>query len=144
MDIRSLVVNDGTVSRSRVLGHSQHEADTAAIEEGHIGGFEQERQSEHVPVKRQGSRNVFDGQCDLSDGCNGGAWFGSRAHAGEYNGLFPGFWKHLFEFLQRVSFRTRADDDAAGRQRVLVVVFVQELQPFRVEERRAGSGALQE
>ena len=71
----------------RLFGMSEHEANTAAVEEGQAPGGEQQRETEDVPVERCGAVDVVDVNRYLSqpgdgDGRGGGrrgidsGWFG--------------------------------------------------------------------
>lgn len=66
-DVGHIEVKNGTgMIKLWLLGKGQHQADSAAVKEGHVARGEQRSQAEHIPVKCSGLLQVMHVDRDLA------------------------------------------------------------------------------
>jgi hypothetical protein len=66
MNVIDFEVEDGATARGGLVRGAKHQADVAALEEGEIPGVEEELHTEGVLVKTARTREVVDGDGDLT------------------------------------------------------------------------------
>src|SRR3984957_7962332 len=93
------VQNRARVIEFRLLGTSEHEPDTAAVEEGQASSGKQQRQSEDVPVKCGSTIDVVGVDGDLSQagdrdgrGCSGHVVTSGAFYSSLYSFFVVGRW----------------------------------------------------